>query len=130
MRTNIAAAKICFIIALVVLSSLANPVNAQVDIGGFEFFSRFSTIGSLINVILPNALIFAGIILMVYIVIGGFNMIRAAGSGDSEAAGKAKQTLTYGLIGFVIIFTAALVIQLIEFLTGVSIFNPEQTQFQ
>ena len=110
-----------------------SPVSAQVNLSNcddtnpnrFDFFCRFSNIGSLVNVLLPNVLIFAGVILMVYIVIAGFNMIRSAGSGDAEAAGKARQALTYGVIGFVIIFTAALVIQLVEFLTGVSILNPE-----
>src|SRR3989344_2379930 len=121
-----------WLVASGLLPVYASPTPAnEVDINrDFPFFSRFGTVGSLVNVLLPNVLIFAGIILLVYTVMGGFNMIRGAGSGDAEAAGKAKQTLTYGLVGFVIIFTAALVIKLIEFLTGISIFNPEQTQFK
>ncbi|MCR4263771.1 MAG: hypothetical protein NUV98_03585 [Candidatus Roizmanbacteria bacterium] len=122
--------KYIIIINYLLASMYSMPAHAQIDVGAFDFFKRFSTIGALVSTLLPNLLIFAGVILMVYIVIAGFNMIRSSGSGDAEAAGKAKQTLTYGIIGFVIIFTAALVIQLIEYLTGINIFNPEQTQFK
>ena len=114
----------CWLVASSLRPVYAEPQDDVNILRDFPFFSRFGTIGSLVNVLLPNVLIFAGIILLVYTVMGGFNMIRAAGSGDAEAAGKARQTLTYGLIGFVIIFTAALVIKLIEFLTGVPIFKP------
>lgn len=111
---------VSFLLFMISLS----PAHAQVDLGDFDFFKRFSSIGALVSVLLPNVLIFAGIILLVYTVMAGFNMIRSAGSGDAEAATKARQTLTYGIMGFVIVFTAALVMQLVEFLTGVPIFNP------
>lgn len=90
----------------------------------FPFAKNFPTFGALINVLLPNALLIAGLILLIIIIIAGFGIMQSAGSGDAEGAAKGKKALTYAVAGFVIIFTAFWIVKLIEFITGVKIFDP------
>lgn len=78
-----------------------------------------NTLGDLISILLPASLIIAGIVLFFFIIFGGITMISGAGSGDAQAGAKGKQAATYALIGFLIIFCAFWVIQLLEAITGV-----------
>ncbi len=98
---------------------------AQVDIGN-KFGSRFGqdlTLGNLVNTLVPAAIVIAGVLLMFFIVFGGISMIAGAGSGDAQAGAKGKQAATYALIGFVVIFAAFWVIQLIQAITGQNFFT-------
>src|SRR3989344_1226739 len=95
--------------------------RTAVNFNEISFFSRFSNLGALIGTLLPNVLIVAGLILLVYIIVAGFKLMQSGGS--SEDTGKSKQAITAALIGFFLIFASYFIIQLIEFLTGVSIFN-------
>ena len=79
---------------------------------------NFPTLGSLISVFLPNALLVAGIIVFIMVVLGGFAVITGAGSGDPHNQEKAKSFLTYALIGLMIIFGAYWILQIINFITG------------
>ena len=97
------------------------PVHAQIDISQFEFFSRLSNIGRLISVLLPNILLIAGLILLVYIIVAGFKIMQNAGS--SEDMGNAKQGITAAIIGFFLIFASYFIVQLIAYLTGANIFD-------
>lgn len=86
--------------------------------------NTFPTLNSLLNIIFPNLLLFAGFALFILAVLSGVGIIRSAGSGDAEGAAKGKKTLTYALAGFAIIFTSYWVIRLIEFFTGIEILQP------
>lgn len=59
---------------------------------------------------------FAGFALLIYLVLGGFELMTSAGSPDKAASGKAK--VTNALIGFVIIFTAYWLVQIIGTVLG------------
>lgn len=52
----------------------------------------------------------AGFALLIYLVLGGFQLMTSAGNPDSAAGGKAK--ITNALIGFVIIFSAYWIVQI------------------
>ncbi|OGV93199.1 hypothetical protein A3B57_04220 [Microgenomates group bacterium RIFCSPLOWO2_01_FULL_47_10] len=69
--------------------------------------------------ILPNAYILAGVLLFIYLLVGGFMMITSAGS--SKDTGQAQQMITNAIIGFVLVFASYWIIQLIEILTGLTI---------
>jgi len=99
---------------------------AQIDIGA-QFGSKFGTelgIGDLVSIILSNALVLAGVILLFILVFGGIAMIAGAGNNNPEQAAKGKQAATSAVIGFIIVFAAYWIIQLIEILTGFSILRP------
>ncbi len=75
---------------------------------------------SLLSAILPNIFTIAGLLLLVYLVAGGLMVIKSAGS---EGKGKGKDAITNALVGFIIIFAAYWIIQIIEVITGIPIFG-------
>jgi hypothetical protein len=101
MATGVAASMILPLAAL-----------AQVDINGdtdqlpsaFNLPSNQTDLrGAIINVI-QYILGFLGLIAVIIILYGGFLWMTAA--GNEEKVGKAKQTITAGLIGLIIILSA------------------------
>ena len=83
----------------------------------------YSSLSPLISSILKNSLTLAGIIFLILIVIGGLGMIISAGSSDPKKAESSQKTLTSALTGFVIVFSAYFIIEIISFITGVNILN-------
>lgn len=77
----------------------------------------FQTIGGAVSVFLPKILILAGIIFFFLTVIAGVGVITGAGTDDAQNKEKAKNFLTYAVIGFVIIFASYWIVQLISFVT-------------
>jgi VIT1/CCC1 family predicted Fe2+/Mn2+ transporter len=90
---------------------------------GIAEADQFRSIGGLISVILPNLYVLAGLILLFFLIFGGLTVILGAGKGDSAQTEKGKKTLTNTLIGFLVIFASYWIIQLLEIITGVAIFN-------
>lgn len=83
-------------------------IGEPAKISDFEFiFTR------LVGIIIP----LAGIVLFVMIVWGGFQYISSG--GDPKKAAMAKATLTYAIIGLVLVALAYLIIFLISEFTGV-----------
>jgi hypothetical protein len=97
--------------------------NLAVDIGG-AFNSPIkdvNQIGGLVSTIVSVALTLSGIIILILFVLGGIGIIAGAGGNNPEQAQKGKQTITAAAIGFVIVFAAYWIVQLIEFITGIHI---------
>lgn len=76
------------------------------------------TLGTLISNSLSAALIGAGVMLLFFIIIGGFRMISGAGNSNPQNAARGSQAATAAVAGFVVVFIAYWVIQLIEAVTG------------
>lgn len=95
-------------------------VYAQVDIVD-EFNPPFISISELINRLLPNVLLLAGIISFLLLLGGGFMMIHGAREGEADKTAKGKQAATYAIIGFVIIFASYWIIKLVSKVTGIPI---------
>lgn len=74
------------------------------------------------QIIIPNVMVIAGIIIFFYAVFGGFTIITNAGNPDKQKEGT--QAITNALLGFALIFGAYWIIQIIKALTGYDIFNP------
>ena len=58
----------------------------------------------------------AGILLLFYLVMGGFSLMTSA--GDPKAMQSAKGKITSALIGFVIIFAAYWIVQIVGIILG------------
>ena len=86
-----------------------------------ETFRSFDNFGSIVNVIIRNAYVFAGIISFIILVFGGFSVIMAAGSGDTKQLEKGKQTITYAVLGLILVVTSYWIVQIIEKVTGLSL---------
>ena len=84
---------------------------------------NFSTFGSLVNVLVKNSLGIAGLILFVILLYVGIQLIINSGDGDPKVMAANQQILTTALIGFGIVFSATLIINIIEIITGVRITN-------
>ena len=94
-------------------------VYAAVDIGKeFPAITKFTTIGGIVSVIIPNAFMIAGIIAFLLLVFAGFGMIQAAGSGDSKQMETGRKAITSAVVGLIIIVGSFWIIQVIEILTG------------
>jgi hypothetical protein len=94
---------------------------------GTEFgaeIGRVIGIGGIVTAVLSNAVTIAGVILFFLIVVGGFMMIAGSGNNNPQQVAQGRQAVTAALIGFLIVFTAYWIVEIIGFITGVDIFNP------
>lgn len=93
---------------------------AAVNLNSFSSITKFEDIGSLISVIIPNAFVLAGVITFVLLVLAGFGMIAAAGSGDTKKLESGKKTITGAVIGLIVIVGSLWIITIIQTLTGLN----------
>lgn len=75
---------------------------AQVaKIGGTEIkgpLSNINTIGDVINAVMPFIMSFAGIILFLILIWGGYDVMMSQGTPEKMKSGRAK--ITAGIVGF------------------------------
>lgn len=90
----------------------------------FSPAGSFPTIGSLINVLIPNILIFAGIAFLIMFIFVGFQLISKAGALEPAELQKIQATMTMIVIGLIIIVCAYWLVKIIEIVTGVKILSP------
>jgi len=79
-----------------------------------------SKVGGIISLILPYLFVFAGLILLFYLIAGGFQVMLSA--GDEKALGEAKKKITNALFGFILLFVSYWLVQIIEIIFGITIF--------
>lgn len=100
-----------------------NPIPSVAISQVFSPASKFPDFGSLVNILLKNALVVAGIICLVLLILGGFGFIVSAG-GDAKAKEKGKNMITSALTGLILIIAAYWIIEIIQIILGVNILNP------
>lgn len=61
----------------------------------------------------------AGFALFIMLIVGGFRFLTSG--GDPKAVESAKGTLTYAILGLVLIIASILILKLIEEITGVQV---------
>ena len=107
---------------------LIKSVQADNGVNIGEYFTPalkgFTTVSALINVLLPNIFTIAGVIALAGVVIAGFNVISHGVSGKSEGLQKSKQSLTYSIMGLVLIFAAYFIMEIIQTILGYNLLNP------
>lgn len=88
-----------------------------------ELNNNLSTLnlGGIIGKLLPYILTIAGLILFCMLVAGGFTML--AGAADKESQEKGKKMVTSALTGFVIIFLAYWIAQILQVIFKISIIS-------
>jgi len=72
-------------------------------------------VANILNIIIG----LAGVVLLLMLIGGGFGYVTSG--GDKEKAAKAKNTLTYAILGLLVILGAWLIIRLIEEFTGLNL---------
>jgi hypothetical protein len=78
--------------------------------------ATFAQLGDVFNNLVSAILGFAGITLFILLVLGGFKFITSG--GDPKAIEGARNTLTYAIIGLVVLLLSYLVLVLIKQITG------------
>lgn len=100
-------------------------MGVRIDTAFFEPFGppfrEIKDIGTLVSVILANIYVIAGVLLLIFIIMGGLGMIMGAGQNDPQKVAQGKKAVTTAIVGFLIIFASYWIIQLVELLTGVNI---------
>lgn len=74
-------------------------------------------LGKLINFLLPYLFGISGLILLLYLLWGGFSLMTS--QGDAKGVEAAKTKITHAITGFVIIFIAYWLVQFLGLITGV-----------
>jgi hypothetical protein len=82
--------------------------------------SQFSTPADIINKLIPYLFTFAGIALLVILIASGFSYLTSG--GDEKKVGQARGRITAGLVGFIIMFSAYWLTQIVEYLFHIKIF--------
>lgn len=78
----------------------------------------FDTFGSIVTLIVKNAVVFAGIISFILLILGGFGVIVGAGSGDTKKLEQSKRAITGAVMGLLIVVLSVLIVQVIATITG------------
>ncbi|MDD4938082.1 MAG: hypothetical protein PHX34_03675 [Candidatus Shapirobacteria bacterium] len=94
------------------MSDLANLISSNDPIG-----KKYQNVGDVITNLLPYIFVIAGLILLFMLILGGITLMTSAGNPDKTKAGYGR--ITQALIGFLIIFIAYFVAQLVEVMLGV-----------
>jgi hypothetical protein len=97
---------------------LAQDLNT-IQSGAFPKASSLeqTTIGGIITNLLPYIFGAAAIALLIYLILGGFQLMTS--QGDPKAAQSAQGKITNAIIGFVIIILAFFIVQLAGQLLGI-----------
>lgn len=83
-------------------------------------FQNLLGVSSLVGLLLKLAFIVAGLILLFYFILGGISIISGAGKDDPKQLEAAKQSLTTGLIGFIVVILSYMIVKLILQLLGIT----------
>ena len=86
--------------------------NGVATIKGFEWIFQ--------NVV-ASILFLAGIVLFVMLILGGFKYLTSG--GNPESAAGAQKTITYAIIGIVLIALSYLILVVIQDITGANVTN-------
>lgn len=92
-----------------------NAFKAQFKVQGVNPFdwvgSEYCTASGLILKLISLALIFAGTVAIVFIILGGYQLLISA--GNEETAEKGKKTLTNAILGLVVILMSYVIVTVI-----------------
>ena len=90
-------------------------------LGEEHFLTNLEGVGSLVSILTSNAIIIAGVIFTFLVIIAGYNMISGAGSNNPQKVARGREILTAAIIGFIIVFAAYWIVQLIGRITALDL---------
>lgn len=95
------------------------PLNRKftLGIGGDPVESRYDTPADIVNIIVPNLMVAAGIIFFFMFILAAFKFMGDSAKGKEEALNIFKTAL----IGFILMFAAYWIMQIIKVITGADI---------
>lgn len=88
--------------------------------------AKLSELEGIFGNIVGVALEFAGIVLFIMLIVGGFNYITSG--GNPQQAEAAKKTITFAIFGIILLVISFLILRLIYQFTGVDVTQFKITQ--
>jgi hypothetical protein len=79
----------------------------------------YGSTSDLVNNILPNVYVGAGIIIFFMFILGGFKVLSSA--SDTSKLEEGKKTITFAIMGLLVVFGSFWIIQIIQVITGLQI---------
>jgi hypothetical protein len=76
-------------------------------------------IGNIVSALLPYLFSLAGLLLLLYLLFGGFQLMTSA--GDPKKMQEAKGKLTNALVGFFIVFISYWLVQIVGTILGIEV---------
>jgi hypothetical protein len=101
---------------LALTGSELNTVSGSIQL---KFANQ--SLGAIVSAALPYFFGIAGFALAVYIVFSGFSVLTS--KGDERALAAAKAKLTYAIIGFLLVFSAYWIVQIVGVVLKVQVIN-------
>jgi len=101
-----------------------DPAGNPITIGGTGARTPYTSEAGLfgvLSVIIKNVFVIAGIILFIFIIVGGLGMIINAGNAEKQK--QSSNVLGSAITGFVIMMVSYWIIKIVEILTGVTIIS-------
>jgi TRAP-type C4-dicarboxylate transport system permease small subunit len=97
--------------------------GGQTITGPLPASAGFTNLASVVTKAI-NQIVFpvAGIILLLYLVWGGFDYLTSM--GDPKKAESGKNKITNAILGFVIIFVAFWIVQLVDYIFKLKVYTP------
>lgn len=92
-----------------------DKVENTAGLSGANFGSS-GTIADIVSGLMPYIFAGIGIVLLLFLISGGFTLMFSA--GDPQKVQKGKTVLTNALIGFVIVFVAYWIVQIVGLVFG------------
>lgn len=81
--------------------------------------ATLSCIGVVLQNIITAALLFAGVVAVFMIIVSGIRFLMSG--GDAKQVESARNTLTWAIIGLIIVLVSFAILNLISFVTGADI---------
>jgi len=94
------------------LPGMSGAISGPLNTGPVKFNSLADLVNNAKDIFFP----IAGIVLLAYLIWGGFDYLTSMGDPKKAEAGRTK--ITNAIIGFFIIFTAYWIVQLVAFVLG------------
>ena len=82
---------------------------------------QYDTIGDIVSALLPYILAVAGLGLLLYLILGGFEILVS--EGDPEQMNRGRDKITQAIFGFIIIFSAYWLVRILEIIFGIEIWD-------
>ncbi len=97
-----------------------NVYAAEIKITNyFSPSETFSSFGDLATTIITVLITAAGVLSLIFIIIGGLKIVTA--SGDMKKIQAAQSTITYAIIGLVVTSLAVVILQLVQYFFSINV---------
>lgn len=93
-----------------------------VDLNTLAPAPSLTSYGVVVNVIVRNAFVFAGVVSFILLISGGFQFIVAA--GDTKKLEKSRGVIAGSVIGLILVVASFWILEIIGVVTGTSLLNP------